>query len=664
MMIQHLYRLFSLMFFLILFGCEANTINIESLPNSITQQHLLEQNWIKDFEDGDYTIENPYLLHDPYQNSPLSYLLMFETEKEATISYEVIGHSEKTSFTYKTSTPTKKHQLILTGLYANEENTIHLKATLTDGTILTHTLKLQTPSLPNHAISPNVTQPKNSNEQTALYLISDDYYHYLVDELGEIRWIQTSSSGSVTPLSTGTLLTYSDPLFYYYHQSLIERNYLGQTLKKLYIPGAGHHSLVETESGDYLINSSDKSNERYIEDIIYLLDSETGEILEDVNLRDYLDVSRFEQTLPAAVKGDYNDWFHLNYAMIDSSDNTIIASGRSQSMVIKLNPKTQTLKWILGAPDEVNEELQPYLLTPIGQPFNWPFAQHSSKVLPDIDHNKETTDIILFDNHVDIGVFSRTLYPDLNQFSRAVHYRTNENNMTIEQLWSFGEELSPTLFSTIISEVDYLAKDNKMLVLFGFIQQNNLTGGKLFEVDATNPSNITFEMELLKEGANRIYTVERLEMKDLNLTVQFDSPQVILGTENLNLQRLSSSDITYSKQKTFDSDAINSIQLTDTVLFIDAYIKKTKIEDPLSLVLTDDNGLIKSFSISPTDCYPVSADEKIPSLSSKNKKVQKKGNLYQIIDRIDLSSLPAGHYQLSFLMNETLYQTTYELTIH
>ena len=153
-------------------------------------------------------------------------------------------------------------------------------------------------------------------------------------------------------------------------------------------------------------------------------------------------------------------------------------------------------------------------------------------------------------------------------------------------------------------------------------------------------------------------------MKDLNLTVQFDSPQVILGTENLNLQRLLSSDITYSKQKTFDSDAINSIQLTDTVLFIDAYIKKTKIEDPLSLVLTDDNGLIKSFSISPTDCYPVSADEKIPSLSSKNKKVQKKGNLYQIIDRIDLSSLPAGHYQLSFLMNETLYQTTYELTIH
>ena len=123
-------------------------------------------------------------------------------------------------------------------------------------------------------------------------------------------------------------------------------------------------------------------------------------------------------------------------------------------------------------------------------------------------------------------------------------------------------------------------------------------------------------------------------MKDLNLTVQFDSPQVILGTENLNLQNFVSYpqiSPTLSKKHSIRSAINSNIQLTDTVLFIDAYIKKTKIEDPLSLVLTDDNGLIKSFSISPTDCYPVSADEKIPSLSSKNKKVQKKGNLYQII---------------------------------
>ena len=69
-----------------------------------------------------------------------------------------------------------------------------------------------------------------------------------MDSKGFIRFRYTSKDG--------TLLTYDVPAFYYYHQALIERNYLGQILKQMYIPGAGHHSLVETDGGDYLINSS------------------------------------------------------------------------------------------------------------------------------------------------------------------------------------------------------------------------------------------------------------------------------------------------------------------------------------------------------------------------------------------------------------------------
>ena len=330
-MIPRLFQISFLFLFTLLTGCEATSITIESTSPPLEVQHQLEQDWLIEFDAGNYTIENPYLLKDPYQNSPLSYLLMFKTEEEAIVSYEVVGHTPQLSFTYTSPTPTKEHFLILTGLYANEMNTIHLQATLETGEVLMHTLHLKTDPLPSQAIHPKVTQFKTNSEQTKLYLVSDDHYHYLIDEAGDIRWIQKASSGSVTPLKDGTLLTYDVPAFYYYHQALIERNYLGQILKQMYIPGAGHHSLVETDGGDYLINSSDKSNNRYIEDIIYLLDSNTGDVLETINLRDYLDVSRFEQTLPQAIKGDYNDWFHLNYAMIDSSDQSVIASGRSET---------------------------------------------------------------------------------------------------------------------------------------------------------------------------------------------------------------------------------------------------------------------------------------------------------------------------------------------
>lgn len=661
-MFPRLFQLIILFLFTLLTGCQTTPIIIDSMPDPLEVQHQLEQNWLNEFEADNYTIENPYLLKDPYQNSPLSYLLMFKTEQKAIVSYEVVGHTPQLSFTYTSSTPKKEHYLILTGLYPNETNTIHLQATLETGEVLTHTLQLKADPLPSQAIQPKVTQFKTNSEQTKLYLVSDDYYHYLIDEAGDIRWIQKASSGSVTPLKDGTLLTYDLPAFYYYHQALIERNYLGQTLKQIYIPGAGHHSLVETDGGDYLINSSDKSNERYIEDIIYLLDSTTGDILETINLRDYLDVSRFEQTLPQAVKGDYNDWFHVNYAMMDSSDQTVIASGRSQSMVVKIDPEEKKIKWILGAPDEVNESLQSYLLTPINEPFSWPFAQHSAKVLPDLDQNPDTTDLILFDNHVDIGVFSRTLYPDLNQYSRAVHYRIHESDLTIEQLWSFGEELNPPLFSTIISEVDYLPKNESMLVLFGFIQQGNQTGGKLFEVDANDASSILFEMELLGEGINHIYTIETLDMNDLNLTIEFN-PISSLSSVHLNLQKETPLLPESFTQQKLDSSLIETMTLTDSVLFLDTYLMKEQITDELTLVLTNTNEERYTYSISPTDCFLVTMDDSVPHLPSSYKRALKKGNLYRVIDRTDLSLLPSDTYTVSFFTNQTLYETSYELNL-
>ena len=659
-MIPRLFQISFLFLFTLLTGCEATSITIESTSPPLEVQHQLEQDWLIEFDAGNYTIENPYLLKDPYQNSPLSYLLMFKTEEEAIVSYEVVGHTPQLSFTYTSPTPTKEHFLILTGLYANEMNTIHLQATLETGEVLMHTLHLKTDPLPSQAIHPKVTQFKTNSEQTKLYLVSDDHYHYLIDEAGDIRWIQKASSGSVTPLKDGTLLTYDVPAFYYYHQALIERNYLGQILKQMYIPGAGHHSLVETDGGDYLINSSDKSNNRYIEDIIYLLDSNTGDVLETINLRDYLDVSRFEQTLPQAIKGDYNDWFHLNYAMIDSSDQSVIASGRSQSMVVKINPEKKEIKWILGAPDEVNESLQPYLLTPVNEPFSWPFAQNSSKVLPDLDRNPETTDLILFDNHVDIGVFPRKLYPDLNQYSRAVHYRIHESDLTIEQLWSFGEELNPPLCSTIISEVDYLPMNESMLVLFGFIQQGNQTGGKLFEVDVHDASSIIFEMELLAEGINHIYTSEALDMSDLNLTIEF-TPISSLSKVNLNVQKETPLLPESFTKKRLDSSLIQTMTLTDSVLFLDTYLMKEQITDELTLVLTNVNEERYTYSISPTDCFLVTMDDSIPRLPSAYKRALKKENLYRVIDRTDLSLLPSDVYTVSFFTNQTLYETSYKL---
>ena len=394
-------------------GCQAKqTLTIDSTLSIFKTQANLEETMKQEFNETTYSIDSPYLVHDPYQNSPLSYLVMFETEEPSMIKYQVLGHTEQATLSYETNSYETTHQLTLIGLYPNESNTILLSATNEAGQTISHEMQIQTPPLPSDSLQVTLNQSTPLTHTTRLFLATDDTYKYLIDEYGDIRFIQNSTSGSITSLPNGNLLTYHGPYYFYYQQQLEEISYLGQVQKQLYIPGSGHHSLTLTADGNYIINSSDKTDERYTEDHLYILDAQTGIPLQTINLRDYLDINRFKDTLPESVKGDLDDWFHLNYAMIDESDETVIASGRSQSMVVKLDPTTKQLKWILGAPDEVNEQLKPYLLTPIGENFTWFFAQHSSKVLEDLDQNPDTVDLILFDNHVDIGVFPRESYPD------------------------------------------------------------------------------------------------------------------------------------------------------------------------------------------------------------------------------------------------------------
>ena len=66
------------------------------------------------------------------------------------------------------------------------------------------------------------------------------------------------------------------------------------------------YQTIETDK-----DFSDKMTQKG--DLLFRLVAPNKIILVKEKEKDYLDVSRFEQTLPQAIKGDYNDWFHLNY---------------------------------------------------------------------------------------------------------------------------------------------------------------------------------------------------------------------------------------------------------------------------------------------------------------------------------------------------------------
>lgn len=115
---------------------------------------------IKDsISNEDYTLDNPCVLVDPYGISPLSALIIFNTNNETSINVS-INDEEVT-----TVKETKQHVIPIYGLYANANNIVKL----TTDTNETKEIKISTEPLNDNIKSFNVA--KNLNGKTHLFML-------------------------------------------------------------------------------------------------------------------------------------------------------------------------------------------------------------------------------------------------------------------------------------------------------------------------------------------------------------------------------------------------------------------------------------------------------------------------------------------------------------
>ncbi len=84
--------------------------------------------------------------------------------------------------------------------------------------------------------------------------------------------------------------------------------------------------------------------------------------------------------------------------------------------------------------------------------------------------------IIVFDN----GPFRN--YNNENNYSRALEYEVNEADKTFRKIWQYGKNRGLELFSTIISDVDYLLKTKNILMTSGFVSPKDNHRAKVVEV--------------------------------------------------------------------------------------------------------------------------------------------------------------------------------------
>lgn len=461
-------------------------------------------------QSGTYTLENPLALLDPYDASPLSALIAFDTEEAGTVSVEIAGKDDYTTVTHAFDEVATTHILPIYGLYAATNNKVTITFTSESGQVTEQEVSIQTGDLPENIAIAEVTIADTSEMADGFtYCIVEGGTSCAIDANGDIRWYTGLSFAGIPikRLANGNILSGCDSVLY-------EFDMLGRIHNEYLISGA-HHEVVELSNGDFLVAASIGDT---VEDYVVRLDRETGMIVQDWNFQDILDMDYVsdadwqyhvynnqafnnpdkseEELWAATLTRASSDWFHNNALYYNEEENTIMASGRMKDAIVKFDAETGEVIWILADPNVEWAETTyaDKMLTPIGDDFEYAYGQHAITMADD-------GDILLFDNGNYRSKTAEDALDPSDCYSRGVRYSIDEENMTVEQVWQYGKELGNAAYSSYISDIDYLDTDH-YLINFGGILIDVATGESynstalMRDPDAVDAQGITRIVEI------------------------------------------------------------------------------------------------------------------------------------------------------------------------
>ena len=418
----------------------------------IAKQEKLENKFL---EKTNYTMEHPNIILDPYDISPLTALVIFETSDLTAPEVTVKGKDENTTFT-KTFTPSKKHILPIYGLYPDTNNEVTIECNGKKNVFY-----IKTDPLPEDFALPTKVVSNKEELGNELYFVtpSSDGYVAAYDVNGDVRWyLNESFTWDIKRLNNGNILLSSNRLINppYYMTGLMEMDLLGKVYYEYTLPGGYHHDVFELENGNFII-ASDNFENGTVEDYIVEMDRKTGEIVKTIDLTTIL-----PQDEGRNVNATDYDWFHNNSVWYDAATNSLTLSGRHQDAVVNLDYSTNEINWIVGSKEGWSKEMQKYFFEPDeNTEFQW--SQHAAMILPN-------GNLFVFDNGNNRSKTAENAVSAENNYSRGVIYQLDKENKMIHQVWQYGKERGSEFYSPYISDVDYL-NDRHYLIHSGGISK-------------------------------------------------------------------------------------------------------------------------------------------------------------------------------------------------
>lgn len=486
-----------------IFGMQTEGENEVENVVSLMEKQIQDENKL---EISGYTLDDPNVVLNPYEISPLTALVIFETDEEVSPEVTIHGDSDLTTYTHTFAKGTE-HYLPIYGLYAGRENKVTIKCGDEE-----KELTIKTDELPDDFILPTSVKKNESKLSNDLYFYtpSSSGYTAAYDVNGDVRWYLTESAiWEINRLDNGRLLVSTERLAEvpYYSTGLYEMDMLGKIYTEYSLPGGYHHDYYEMENGNLLVASDDFNNDSgTVEDYVVEIDRKNGNIVKTFDLKDIL-----KMTDGKSENWIEYDWFHNNSVWYDKKTNSITLSGRHQDAVINIDYDTGKLNWILGDPEGWSDEYQKYFFKPVGDNFEWQWSQHAAMITPE-------GYVFLFDNGNNKSKNEKNYVKAEDSYSRGVMYKIDTDKMTIEQVWEYGKERGSDFYSPYISDVDYLDK-NHYIVHSGGIsykdgkiqnQPAGLAGADTLKSDTVELLNNEVIFEMILPTNN--YRVEKMSL--------------------------------------------------------------------------------------------------------------------------------------------------------
>lgn len=501
--------------------------NIDS--NLITTRQKSQSNLVNDYKlkelDSSYTWDNMYVKVNPFKTSPLSALAIFQTDEATKIKVEVIGKTDKTTISNQTKEYKKKHSISILGLYADYNNEVKITATAKDGTQKTKTIKMKTQAPPSQLSKLKMTVTKNDKTQMEIgdskltMVIRSSKQPFGMDADGEIRWYSTDYAQHIfKQLSNGhILLMNKENNSAMVYNDLDETDYMGRIYKEYHFKSKTgtnesslnkdettivHHDVIELPNHDLLMTVSDGS--KYIEDTMIEVSYKTGKIVKVIDMKKLLPTQMYKDYKSSTRSDGKIDWLHQNSIEYDTSDDSIIISSRHQDMIMKINYKTNKIKWIYSGKKDWPTNYQKYLLVP-EKGTKITGGQHAAIIVPgtNTDSDKNSENIMLYNNNYSVTNGDKSTS---GKYSEGVEYQINEKNHTIKEVTSYGESLGSEDFTDRIGSYRYLSSTNRLLD-FGYL---NSQDGKASDIIETKNNKAVFQVRISNFGDKEwTYRAER-----------------------------------------------------------------------------------------------------------------------------------------------------------